>query len=136
MRTLRRTRVGPFAVEQAMSLETDRDDVRAGLLPAGLAVADLPRLVLAERERERLRNGLAVSLPGAAAREGEEVAVFDEAGTLTAVCEVDARPPAPAGEGVCVTPLTPGPLSFSRDAKRSASSQTLRFASRLNGRIS
>jgi tRNA pseudouridine55 synthase len=91
VQTLRRTRVGPFTVEEAVRLDADREEARIRLLPAGLAAAELPRLVLQKKEQERLRNGQGIPLPEAApAGQGEEVAVFDEAGTLTAVCVVDS----------------------------------------------
>ena len=92
VQTLRRTRVGPFAVEEAISLEANSADARARLLPAARAVAELPRVVLSRRDRERLRNGQGVPLPPEApAGEGEEAAVFDEAGTLTAIVVVDVQ---------------------------------------------
>jgi tRNA pseudouridine55 synthase len=91
VQTLRRTRTGPFTVEGAATLGMDAAAARARLLGPAAAVADLPHVVLAGGERERLRNGQAVALAGGAAPgEGEEVAVLDEAGRLAAVCAVDA----------------------------------------------
>lgn len=78
---LRRTRVGPFLAEQAAAW--DGTDVQ--LLPAALALAELPRVELEARDREALRHGRAVRAAGAA--EGE-AAVFDEAGRPLAVVSV------------------------------------------------
>jgi tRNA pseudouridine55 synthase len=87
---LRRTRVGPFTAEEAVSLEATPDAARARLLPAARAVAELPRVTLPEREVRRLRQGQAAALPADFGAAGEEVAVFDEAGALAAVAAVAA----------------------------------------------
>src|SRR5947209_5602070 len=47
---LRRTRVGPFAAEGAVTPETDPAEARSRLLPAEMAVAELARVTLPERE--------------------------------------------------------------------------------------
>jgi tRNA pseudouridine55 synthase len=86
VQVLRRTRVGPFTPEQAVPLDADPEEGRARLLPAELAVAELPRLTLGERELERLRHGQAVPLrQGPAGAAGPEVAVFSVGGRLAAV---------------------------------------------------
>ena len=90
VRQLRRTRVGPFAAESAVSLDADRETARARLLPAGLALADLPRLVLGGADARRLRTGQAIGLPAALTGQNGEVGVFDEAGTAFAVALIDA----------------------------------------------
>jgi tRNA pseudouridine55 synthase len=89
VQALRRTRIGPFAVEQAVQLDADAATARAALLPLALAVTDLPQVVLPRRERERLRNGQAVPLSGPVPAGQTDVAVLDEAGNLAAVAEVD-----------------------------------------------
>ncbi len=86
---LRRTRVGPFTVEEAVPLEAPPEQARARLLPAGLAVAELPRVTLPAREVRQLRQGQAAAMPPDFAAEGEEVAVFNEAGELVAVAAPD-----------------------------------------------
>lgn len=67
---LRRLRVGPFTIEQAISL----DKVAGGedtppaspnlLLPVATALADIPALALTEEEVRDLRHGQAISLLG------------------------------------------------------------------------
>jgi tRNA pseudouridine55 synthase len=86
--TLRRTRVGPFAAEGALTLETEPEEARRRLLPAKQALAELPHLTLAADEVRRLGHGQAVRSAGAAA---DEVAVFDEHGGLVGVARWDQR---------------------------------------------
>jgi tRNA pseudouridine55 synthase len=94
VRTLRRTRVGPFTAEGAVTLDTPAEAARSRLLPGTLAVAELPRLDLPEPEVRRLCLGQTVPVPavpaGTAAGEAE-VAVFDAAGQLAAVAALDPR---------------------------------------------
>jgi tRNA pseudouridine55 synthase len=92
VQTLRRTRVGPFTADDALTLEADAETARARLLPAELAVAELPRLVLPESEWKHLGQGQRVALtelPEGA--EQGEVAVFDAADHLVAVAELNPR---------------------------------------------
>jgi tRNA pseudouridine55 synthase len=86
---LRRTRVGPFTVEKAVSLDADRHTARARLLPAGEAVAELPQVTVGRPDARRLRSGQAIALPVALAGHSGEVGLFDEAGTLVAVGRID-----------------------------------------------
>jgi tRNA pseudouridine55 synthase len=91
--TLRRTRVGPFRVEEALALETNAEMARARLLPREMAVAELPRVVLPASELKRLRQGQAVTMteaPRPDATEGE-AAVFDVEGRLAAVARYEPR---------------------------------------------
>ena len=69
---LRRTRVGPHRIEDAVPLEALEADLRAGTwlqhaVPLESAVAHLPALALTAAEQTRLEHGLAltptVSLP-------------------------------------------------------------------------
>jgi tRNA pseudouridine55 synthase len=73
---LRRLRVGPFTVEEAVPLDADPP----ALLPMAAAVSGLPAVRVTAAEVRRLRNGQAVSAAG----EGE-TAVLDESGELVAV---------------------------------------------------
>lgn len=103
VQTLRRTRVGPFRSEDALSLDADADMAAASLLPVEAAVAELQRFVLPEGELIRLRQGQSVSLGARSVSEGEHslayasgldglsAAVFDETGALAALARFDPR---------------------------------------------
>jgi tRNA pseudouridine55 synthase len=84
---LRRTRVGPFAADDAVPLDADAAVARGRLLPAALALSDLPCVSLDRPGIERLRSGQAVALPRLP--DAEEAAVFDEVGALVAVAVFD-----------------------------------------------
>lgn len=91
--TLRRTRVGPFAVEAALALDTDTAKARTQLLPMALAVAELPRVVLNDRELQQLRQGQSVNaaeMPVEFDSDGQ-VAIFDATGRLIAVATFDPQ---------------------------------------------
>jgi tRNA pseudouridine55 synthase len=92
--TLRRTRVGPFNVGEALTLDADAATARGRLLPLADAVREIPRVCLPADEAARLRQGQGVSLPASArgelAGEPSECAVFDAAGMLVAVAALDA----------------------------------------------
>ncbi|HTU88890.1 MAG TPA: tRNA pseudouridine(55) synthase TruB [Gemmataceae bacterium] len=119
VQTLRRTRIGSFTAEEALTLDAGAETAYAHLLPAERAVADLPRIVLGDSERKRLGQGQAVAVPsGERRRAGSvsdgcgsvanasgssslaarhsplatpEVAVFDAAGRLAAVALLDPQ---------------------------------------------
>jgi tRNA pseudouridine55 synthase len=91
VQALRRESVGPFAADGAVSLDADAASARAGLLPAGLALGDLPRVVLGARRIARFRAGQALDLPVELAGRTGEVGVFDEAGDVVAVGVLDAE---------------------------------------------
>jgi len=85
--TLRRTRVGPFRVEDAVSLEAEATAAYAMLLPIAAAVRDLPSVALADALLPRLRQGQGVAADASSA---SAVAVFDSRGCLVAVARFDA----------------------------------------------
>lgn len=90
---LRRTRVGPFAVEAALTLDADSAKARTQLLPMALAVAELPLVVLNDRELQRLRQGQsanAAEMPVEIGNDGE-TAIFDDTGRLVAVATFDPQ---------------------------------------------
>jgi tRNA pseudouridine55 synthase len=88
--TLRRTRVGPFSVEGALTLDASADEARARPLPLAAAVAELPRLVLAEDALRRLRQGQRLEVSEQPGMTGStEVAVFDAANRLALVAAYD-----------------------------------------------
>jgi tRNA pseudouridine55 synthase len=92
VQTLRRTRVGPFTLEDALPLDADAATLRAALLPIERAVAELPRVTLPEGDLLRLGRGQAikpVAGPASLVRESD-VAVFDAANHLAVVARVDA----------------------------------------------
>jgi tRNA pseudouridine55 synthase len=90
---LRRTQIGPFTTEDALTLDADAETAHARLLPVEMAVAELPRFVLPDSERKRLEQGQAVPVAEApqGIEERNEVAVFDAAGRLTAVAAFDPQ---------------------------------------------
>ncbi len=68
---LRRLRVGPFRVEDAIALEEMEalahiDSESVFLLPTDMSLADIPALSVSEQEAAALRNGQALRLFGAA----------------------------------------------------------------------
>jgi tRNA pseudouridine55 synthase len=73
---LRRLRVGPFTVEEAMPPDAESPN----LLPMSAAVSGLPTIRVTCEEVRRLRNGQAIPAAGAG-----ETAVLDEMGELAAV---------------------------------------------------
>jgi tRNA pseudouridine55 synthase len=84
--TLRRTRVGPFNVANAVTLDTEPEQARPRLLPLEHAVGELPHVSLSPAECQRLCRGQAVpvaEMPNDQA--GNEVAVFDQSHRLLAV---------------------------------------------------
>jgi tRNA pseudouridine55 synthase len=89
--TLRRTRIGPFTSEEALTLDADAQTVHTHLLPMEKAVGELPQLVLPESGRKCLEQGQAITLPEAlkGVENNTEVAVVDAAGRLAAVALVD-----------------------------------------------
>jgi tRNA pseudouridine55 synthase len=85
--TLRRTSVGCFSIEQAVSLDADSAEVLTRILPLGSAVDGLPRIVLGTEDLIRIRQGKTVLLPARLDDGDSEIAVFDENGNLAAVAE-------------------------------------------------
>jgi tRNA pseudouridine55 synthase len=86
-RALVRTAVGPFVLDQAVA--PDQVDLSRHLLPAVLAVGEMPRLTLDAAACVQVAMGRAVELapgqvPGALA-EGAELAALDEQGRLVAI---------------------------------------------------
>jgi tRNA pseudouridine55 synthase len=83
MESLVRTAVGPFTLAASMPLAAIMpDSARAGLLPAAVAVAQLPRYVLAGEALAHAVRGALVQLPEPAA---DAVAAFGDAGELVGI---------------------------------------------------
>jgi tRNA pseudouridine55 synthase len=76
---LRRLRIGPFTVDEAVPLDADAPK----LLPMAAAVSGLPVVRVTADEVRRLRNGQTIPATG----EGE-VAVVDDTGELVAVARM------------------------------------------------
>ena len=95
MAALRRTAIGPFRVDDAVTLEALEQAVTAGrlneiLLPPAAAVAHLPAVIVDAAGRARLLHGIAVPAPQPSLAPPESlVRVLDEAGELIAIgrCE-------------------------------------------------
>jgi tRNA pseudouridine55 synthase len=90
---LRRTRVGPFAVEDAVTLGADAATACARLRPSEEALAGLPRVTLSAVDARLLVQGREVRgvtpAGGTVMAEVVEAAVFDETGRLLAVGLLD-----------------------------------------------
>ncbi len=89
---LRRTRVGPFSLEDAFSLDDleqlcHRDGVLEGLRPVETALDDIPVLAITENDAINLKHGRAiVLLPSSELLESEWIlAMYD--GKAIALCE-------------------------------------------------
>ena len=89
VQALRRESVGGFGADMAVSIDADAEGARAGLLPAALALGDLPRLVFGERRIARFTSGQMLEIPEDLAGKAGEVGVFDEAGELVGIGVLD-----------------------------------------------
>lgn len=66
--TLRRTRVGPFTLDRAFTLDAlenicDRGAAKDGLCPVVTALDDIPALAVTENDKDCLKQGQAIMLP-------------------------------------------------------------------------
>lgn len=80
VRTLQRTRIGPFTLQRAISLGDYARSHLPTLLPPAEALAPLPRLALTPEQARRLQLGQTISLDNQqqhAAREGETALYAD-----------------------------------------------------------
>ena len=84
---LRRLQVGGFHEADALSLGAAPVEVRRRLLPLARAVENLLTITLPESEAARLLHGQWV--PSPIATEAAEAAVFDEAGRLLVIAEIE-----------------------------------------------
>lgn len=91
---LRRTRVGPFGEDRAVSVErlealaSDRDDLVAALEPVEIALRGIPALAVSAADAARLRRGQTVLLRGRDAPILAGTIYAMARGTLVAVGEV------------------------------------------------
>jgi tRNA pseudouridine55 synthase len=92
---LRRTRVGSFSVEQAITvdeLKTRFAEEALGtvLLPAGSALSHLPFVHLSDDDVRRTRHGMEVEITEQDWPDGVDVSMFDETNTLIAMGRYEA----------------------------------------------
>lgn len=84
MSALERTEIGDFRVGDALHMDAlDEETVTALLLPAALAVTDLPRIEVSYTEVQELHNGRFLDRPKAP--RSDEIAAFDTGGRLIAL---------------------------------------------------
>lgn len=89
MSRLVRTRIGPFLLEAAAPLDAiTRESLPSRLLPAALAVADLPHCAIDGTRWDHLRHGRSVPAGELPALAGEPIAVFGPGGDLAAIAEL------------------------------------------------
>jgi tRNA pseudouridine55 synthase len=88
VQSLRRTCVGPFTVDDAVTPGAEAASAVARLRPLEEAVAELPRVVVTDEEVRRLCQGQAVPRDGF---DGTDFAVFDSANRLVATAVWDAE---------------------------------------------
>ncbi|MFO0803144.1 MAG: tRNA pseudouridine(55) synthase TruB [Gemmataceae bacterium] len=79
--SLRRTRVGPFAAEFGVTLETGPDEARSRLQPMLAALAELPQVSLTVDEERRFRQGQMIATHSGSG----EAAVLGEHGDLIGI---------------------------------------------------
>ncbi|HHN73330.1 MAG TPA: tRNA pseudouridine(55) synthase TruB, partial [Thermopetrobacter sp.] len=96
---LRRTAVGPFSENDAITLEkleelrhkdADRTALREVLLPVETALADIPALAVNGNQASRIVRGQQVILRGADAPLEEEAVLATWKGRPLAICTVEA----------------------------------------------
>ena len=96
---LRRTRVGPFGLEDAISLEKleelrhkadGREALMEALLPVETALDDIPALAVDRNQAARLVRGQQVILRGGDAPANEEVVLAMWKGKPIALCAIEA----------------------------------------------
>ncbi|MFL5338824.1 MAG: tRNA pseudouridine(55) synthase TruB [Gemmataceae bacterium] len=80
VQVLRRMRVGPFSVDDAVGLDSESPPLR----PVAEALAELPHVVVSADEAVRLRQGQTIPHDGSG-----EVAVFDADNGLVAIANAD-----------------------------------------------
>ncbi|MEM8680171.1 MAG: tRNA pseudouridine(55) synthase TruB [Planctomycetota bacterium] len=94
MSALCRTQVGPFTLERAVRLDDlNPQNLETSLLPASLAVAELPKIEVNAAERQALSEGRTLPSPVEVFADTSEWAAIDAAGGLVAVL----RPAASGG---------------------------------------
>jgi tRNA pseudouridine55 synthase len=88
VQALERTRIGPFRIEDAVTLDAGPDVAGDGVLPMKWAVADLAAVTLDADQLRRLRQGQRLHLPSSDWVAGD-VAVYDSTGDIGGVARWD-----------------------------------------------
>lgn len=93
MTALRRTAVGPFRVEDAVSPHRLTRETIAGFLrPPESALEGRPQITCDDPQVAAVRHGRAIPLPtGLRLANGDSIGLFDTAGELVAMSEFDAK---------------------------------------------
>lgn len=90
MSSLVRTAIGPFRIEAAVSPDSlSRDTLAAALLPAALAIGDLPSLAITDSQATAIRLGQKLTISSSIASH-PTVAAVDPLGRLIAFGEYEA----------------------------------------------
>lgn len=87
--TLRRTRVGPFEIAQALDLDSDVRAAQDSLLPLSAAVSELPALTVTAAALKKLRQGQSIPVAAGELAASSEIAVFDAVGNLAALATLN-----------------------------------------------
>ncbi len=89
MSKLTRTKSGRFFIEDAYDLETIAEMAQSGnfefLTPVEEAMPEYPKIVLADKNARKVRNGIKISVQGP--KEGETYRVFDEQGEFLVIAK-------------------------------------------------
>ena len=93
---LRRTRVGDFSIDQAITLDQlkihfGEESIGAILLPPGAALSQLPFVHLSPEDVSRANHGREVRVAETNWNDGEDVRMCDGANELVAVGRFDAN---------------------------------------------
>ncbi len=97
LKELRRTASGSFSIDNAVSLDTVLEALRAGesgsprAIALGDAVADMAAIVVEAAAVDRLRNGDSRALDGLVPAAGGLFRVLDKAGRLVAIARASSR---------------------------------------------
>jgi len=93
---LRRTRVGDFGIEQAITLEElkihfGEESIGTVLLPTGAGISWLPSLHLSGEDVRRASHGREVKVDESAWADGDDVRMYDDKEQLIAIGRYDAN---------------------------------------------
>ena len=90
MSALVREAIGPFQVAETLPAdELTLQTVAQQLLPATMALSEMPRVVVPAEDHRRLTLGQSIATPGK--RSARELAAVSESGQLVAILEPDGR---------------------------------------------